>query len=318
MAKSLKQASMFGHTEVSYRTLPDKPSTVVVFVSGGIDSAATALWARRQYPNAPITVFHNFLEGMDWPHTDATIMRLAEHINAERVVYAQAVYALTGEKTPAGCNATELRRLHIVRDGQQWHGAAVAQDDSEMLTLLDFAQRARLGQPPTKKIRYCTSYQKSSPANRWLQMNKHLLGPNALILSGERAAESPGRSLLVPSEMRFEAKTGWNCFWHRPILDLKWHEVVGMTVQANPLLIHPGYFIQGETLAAMLDPERCERGRARLSCMRCIFSRQEHIETARQNAPEIMAPADAAIAAYEASTGYTWRQRDAPLRARTA
>ena len=317
MAKSLKQASMFGHAEVSYRTLPDQPSAVVVLVSGGIDSAATALWARRQYPNAPITVFHNFLAGMDWPHTDSTIMHLAEHINAQHVIYAQAVYALTGEKTPSGCNATTLRRLHIARDDQQWHGAAVAQDESEMLTLLDFAQRARNGQPPTKKIRYCTSYQKASPTNRWLQENKEALGTSAIILSGERAAESPGRSMLVPTEMRFEAKTGWNCLWHRPILDLKWHEVVGMTVQANPLLIHPGYFLQGETLAAMLDTERCERGRARLSCMRCIFSRDEHVETARQNAPEIMAPADAAITKYESETGFTWRQRDAPLRVKT-
>lgn len=316
MAKKLKQKMMFSVGEVACRTVPEHPSAIVMLVSGGIDSIATALWARQQYPNAHIYIFHNHLEGMDWPQTDTVITALADHIGNCSVIAVQAVYSLTGEQTPAGCNATRLRRLHVVRHNSKWFGPAVTQDESEMLTLLDFGLRARLGQPPTKKIRWCTSYQKQSPTNRWLQQNQHVLGSTALLLSGERAAESFSRSELVQTEMRFEAKTGWNILWHRPVLDKKWHEVVRMVVEANASLIHPGYFIQGETLTTMLDPDRCERGRARLSCMRCIFSRQEHIETARQNAPLIMAPADAAIAAFETEGGYRWEQRNAPLRVR--
>jgi len=59
----------------------------------------------------------------------------------------------------------------------------------------------------------------------------------------------------------------------------------------------------------MTDPIRDERGRARLSCVCCIFSHQQHIATALHNAPEVVGPAVQAIQHYEHATGYSWQQR---------
>lgn len=65
-------------------------------------------------------------------------------------------------------------------------------------------------------------------------------------------------------------------------------------------------------LDALLDPRRDETaGRARLSCVRCIFSSPKHVRTALRNAPQIVGPYDERIRQYEATTGYTWAQRGA-------
>jgi hypothetical protein len=72
---------------------------------------------------------------------------------------------------------------------------------------------------------------------------------------------------------------------------------------------HPGYFAQGETLASLLDPNRDEQARARLSCRVCIFSHQHHIQHALDTQSAMMLPAVQAIQDYEQATGYTWQQR---------
>ena len=75
--------------------------------------------------------------------------------------------------------------------------------------------------------------------------------------------------------------------------------------------VHPGYALQGEPVDALLDPDRDERGRARLSCVCCIFAQPRHIATALQQAPGLVAPFVRRVQAYEQATGYTWQQRGA-------
>ncbi len=94
---------------------------------------------------------------------------------------------------------------------------------------------------------------------------------------------------------------------HRNLI-LKLHEVVAKTTGAG-IPLHPAYALQGQTLSAMLDPQRDERGRARVSCRVCIFTHPAHIATALQNDPATMQPAVQAVQAWEQATGRTWQQR---------
>jgi hypothetical protein len=145
--------------------------------------------------------------------------------------------------------------------------------------------------------------------NAWLRQHRQALGDQAVLLSGERWLESAGRATLPRWQWRFGTTTIADVLWLRPIVDLRLHEVTQMSVEAG-VPIHPGYGIQGETLDTLLDPFRDEtKGRARLSCVRCIFSSPRHIHTALLSAPEIVGPYDERIRQYEAMTGYTWAQR---------
>ena len=287
---------------------PRTPTAVVVLISGGIDSVASAIWARKQWPDIPITLLHNYLT-LDWPQTPKVIEETQAAIGNATCVTIQAVYRLTGDPTPTGANGTTLVRLHNV----DADGPAVAADQGEITDLLDFMRQARNGMPPTSKIRYCTDYWKRRPTDVWLQQHREDLGKNAVLLSGERHAESPGRSRLPAYTWERCALKGdrrrasWHILWARPLIDWKLHEVTQLVVQANGP-VHPGYAIQGETLERMLDPERDERGRARLSCRVCIFSADRHIATACKNAPDVMTPVVDTIRQEEQRSGYTWRQ----------
>ena len=295
----------------------DNPSAVVVSVSGGLDSDYAALWARRKWPNKQIILWHAYLVQMDWDETLDHLRMLATALGNCHLVVCQAVYELNGTLTPSGCHGTSLRRCHIVQDGDVWYGPAADDDSEAILTLLEFARRARNGQPPTKNIRYCTDYFKIRLFNVWARMNRQLLGERAVLLSGERWAESAQRSRLSAWEWRdtislkpghAEWQNGWRLLWARPGIERALHEVAGAVIGAG-IEPHPGYFAQGETLASLLDPNRDERARARLSCRVCIFSQQHHIQHALDVQPAMMLPAVLAVKDYEASTGYSWQQR---------
>ena len=66
----------------------------------------------------------------------------------------------------------------------------------------------------------------------------------------------------------------------------------------------------------MLDRQRDERGRARLSCVCCIFSHRRHITAALTNAPELVQPYVDEVQQFEQDTDYSWQQRGPLLHAR--
>ena len=308
MNHSYHQLNWFDTPDPNHVPYPDAPSAVVVSISGGNDSVATAVWARRRWPASRIVLWHAFLTA-DWPQTDDVINDVAACIGNARRVTLQAVYELAGSTTLGGFQGTHLKRVQDVdRDGP-----AVAAP-GEIFTLLDFARQARNGRPPTAKLRWCTDYFKRRLCNWWLQENRMQLGPSAVLLSGERRAESTGRCRLPTHAWRCCLQPspgwpqGWRCLWARPLIDLRLHEVTRLVVEAGAP-IHPAYFLQGETLAGMLDPQRDERGRARLSCVCCMFSHQQHITAALTNAPELVRPVVDELQAFEQETGYSWQQR---------
>jgi hypothetical protein len=304
---------------------PDDPTTIIVSVSGGLDSDYAALWARRRWPKQQIFLWHAQLEQMDWPDTLAHLELLAAALGDCRLVICQAVYELNGTTTPRGCNGTTLRRVQLVRDGDTDHGVAADDDGAAILTLLDFARKARNGQPPTRAHRWCTSYFKARVFDTWARANRAMLGERSVLLSGERWAESEQRSHVLPWEWREDITlkaghrdwpNGWRMLWARPGIDQALHEVASSVIAAG-IEPHIGYFDQGETLASLLDPTRDERARARLSCRVCIFTHTQHIQRALSARPTVMGPAVQAIHDYERDTGYTWQQRG-PLAASCA
>lgn len=162
------------------------PTSIVVSVSGGLDSDRTALLMREQFPAHRLILWHAHLDRMDWPETASHLDRLAAFLgNTERVT-VQPVYELTGGKTPTGFWSTRLRRIHDVTAC----GPATDDDPAAITNLIDFAERARKGMPPTKRLRYCTAYFKTAPFDSWLAKNRSALGPRCLIATGERWAES--------------------------------------------------------------------------------------------------------------------------------
>jgi hypothetical protein len=299
---------------------PNDPSAIVVSVSGGLDSDYAALWARQRWPNHPLILWHAHLEQMDWPDTPAHLELLAAALGNCRLVICQAVYELNGTTTPGGCQGTTLRRVQLVRDGESYNGPASDDDPAVMLTLLDFARRARSGQPPTRAHRWCTSYFKTRLFDSWARANRAVLGEQSVLLSGERWAESEQRSQVLPWEWRDAISLqptqkpgaawprGWRMLWGRPGIALALYEVAEAVIAAG-IAPHIGYFDQGETLASLLDPNRDERARARLSCRCCIFSHAHHLQRALDARPEVMGPAIQAIQDYECETGYSWQQR---------
>lgn len=299
---------------------PADPTAIVVSVSGGLDSDYAAVWARRRWPDHPLILWHAHLAAMDWPDTPAHLDMLATTLGNCRLVICQGVYELNGDTTPAGCNGTSLRRIHLIRDGDIQGEAATDDDPRAILTLLDFARKARRGQPPTRAQRWCTSYFKTRIFDTWARANRAALGERSVLLSGERWAESEQRSRVRPWEWR-ESLTmqptikrgaawpqGWRMLWARPAIDLALHEVARAVI-ASGIAPHIGYYDQGETLSSLLDPRRDERSRARLSCRCCIFSQLRHIQHALATRPSVMGPAVQAIQDYERDTGYTWQQR---------
>lgn len=287
----------------------ENPTAIVVSVSGGLDSDLAALRMREAYPDRRIILWHALLAGMDWPETQSHLDQLAEHIGNTDRVTVQAVYELTGGKTPTGFHSTRLRRIQDVTAD----GPATDNDPAAITGLLDFAARARNGMPPTKKLRYCTAYFKTQLFNAWLVRNRTHLGQRAVLATGERHAESHDRARLPDWEWRGEIgrsanfPEGWKIPWIRPVLRLRFHQVASRVI-ASGIDPHPGYLAQGETRQSMQDPWRDERGRPRLSCVCCIFTRGEHLRRARSNAPDSVLEPIAAVQEFEKLTGRSWRQ----------
>lgn len=268
----------------------DYPTSIVCAVSSGVDSFATAITARQMWPDALIYLKHEHLPEMQWSFVDRELMHLARTIGNAQVVTTQVVYELTGESNVrSGLPKVRRRRLHTVRNGETYYGEAKDDDPNAILTLYDFFNKARGGQPPTASMRACTAYFKRSGADAWLNANAELLGPRTLFLSGERAAESDNRADLPDWEWRFLSKNSrgeWvprqrpaDVVWYRPVHKLKLHEVSRIVYDAGGRdLFSQAYWIQGETLEAMLDPQRDESGRARESCKICVFTHDKHIK----------------------------------------
>jgi 3'-phosphoadenosine 5'-phosphosulfate sulfotransferase (PAPS reductase)/FAD synthetase len=293
-----------------------EPTTVIASLSGGNDGFAAALVARARWPAVRFIAWHAHIAVLDWRQTREVFLRQAEALDAEPVIH-QAVYQLTGEQTATGMHKTRLFAIHDVLAC----GEATREEYGEdaILNLLEFGTRARRGNAPTSRLRWCTAYGKTALFNAYVRRNRADLGEQAVLISGERWAESDSRAKVPSWEWRDKVALkedneqwpdGWRMLWLRPTIAWRWHEVNALVHEAG-IGFHPGYYWQGETNESMLDPMRPEQGRARLSCRVCIFSTPQAMARAMQSAPEAFADAVGAVDAWEQETGKTWQQRGA-------
>ena len=285
-----------------------EPTSIWISVSGGIDSDAAAIWARQRWPHLPLVLWHAYLAEMDWPQTQDHLEHLAIALGNCRLMIRQAVYERSGGITPGGHASLRLRRSHDVDK----FGPATDSDSAAVKTLWDLVA-ARSNMPPTSGIRYCTKYLKGQLCDHDLRSHRNELGNRPILLSGERWAESSKRADVLHAEWRIPLQPsrrrpdGHAVLWMRPVVDLALYQVARMVLNAG-ISPHSGYELQGETLAAMLDPYRPERGRARLSCVTCIFSNQIHLQHAYNTAPDLIGQHIARVKSFEMATGYTWQQ----------
>lgn len=299
----------FRHPDTGTAELYADPTALIVSCSGGLDSDYVALWVRRMWPNYHMILLHFIVPGMDWSTTANHLQTVAGIIGNCTIVTLQAVHELTGAQTRSGMNSTRLRRVHDFADGP-----ITDDDDAVIKDLLDFTRRARLNNPPTKSIRFCTRYYKSLTSDAWCRQNRKVLGDRAILFSGERWAESTDRSDLPHWEERDigllpckEWPDGWRLIWVRPAIERILHEVAQVVYSAG-IPLNESYRAQGETWTTLLDPERDERGRARHSCVICIFSRPHHIAVALDNRPDLVADHLTSVHEFEQETGKSWQQ----------
>lgn len=145
---------------------------------------------------------------------------------------------------------------------------------------------------PDMKVRWCTSYLKTSMSDQWIRRNRSSLGERCLFITGERKEESPRRAKLPQVELhkttlKTERKGKFLCHWFRPCLPYS-KDVM---------------FEMGRKLK--LDPHPCYEFCSRCSCMFCVFMSNQHALANMLHYPE------KAIEWVEAEKkiGHTWKQK---------
>ena len=147
------------------------------------------------------------------------------------------------------------------------------------------------GKWPDMKVRWCTSYLKTSVTDKWIRSHRDLLGPRCLFLSGERRDESPSRAKLT--DLEYHSTTLWtqrkgdfSCHWYRPCLDFEKGKM----------------FEQGRLLK--LEPHYCYEYLGRCSCMACMFMPDAHAMENMKRHPEQIRPYVEA----EIKIAHTWKK----------
>ena len=295
--------------------------TIIVSASSGIDSFALMIRARQQWPNREIIVHHQHLAEA-W-ESDLHYLKLqCKAVGNCRLVASQGIYETTGEVLDSGAYGVRMAKIHTIYDNghiaepipptDDWlEGRPSVREGLQLTSLLDLAVVARFA-PPTNKIRYCTSYLKSSVFDAWF----HASGLKAtMFLTGERHSESSARSRLPEYCWRFNRNKN-DARWWRGIVDLAFHEALEMVLEYGPELIPESYGWQHNsgTVAGFIDeyrnPDKDERGRPRRSCQRCIYTTLRSTNNLRQHNPEASRKNDERTDRAEIVMGKTWRQSD--------
>lgn len=241
---------------------------IVVFFSGGKDSLACMLHLLEcGVPPERIHLHHHPVDGredeglMDWPVTEA---------------YCEAVAKAFGTPISHSWKVGGFLR-EMLRDNAPTAaisiptaaGQIVIGGDGPLGTRRMFPQvTASLSQ------RWCSSYTKADAGARWLNNDERFLHSRTLVITGERAQESPSRAAYVEfqahsTDRRNSPKLGRHVDQWRAIH--KWSEQqVWDIIKRWSVQCHPCY----------------EIGWSRGSCRFCIFSGKNHWASLRVIAPQ--------------------------------
>jgi 3'-phosphoadenosine 5'-phosphosulfate sulfotransferase (PAPS reductase)/FAD synthetase len=259
--------------------------TIIAF-SGGKDSLVCVLWAIKA--GCPrIELWHHDIDGaaqqgndqsrlMDWPVTKAYCRAVAEALNLpiyfswleggfeREMLRHQTFKAATWFETPEGLQSAGGGR------GKRNTRQKFPQVSGDL------------------SVRWCSAYLKIDVCAIAINNQDRFNHSKTLVLSGERAAESPQRARYKSFEPdrsdNRDGKSGRHVDRYRPIHQWSDEEVWAI-VEEFCITPHPAY----------------QLGWGRLSCLSCIFGSANQWATIRQIAPEHFER----IARYEEQFGVT-------------
>lgn len=166
----------------------------IVGFSGGIDSAATAVWVLNRYPKEDVILMNSDAGGNEHPLTTAYCHWWSENVHP--VVFVSAIVADLGNRgTREG--ATKERRQRY--------------NDNDKMTFDILAEIK--GRFPSRKCQFCTEHLKLMPQQRWIREN--LKGQEFRRYAGVRRDESVARSKKKPVEW----DDVYGCELYHPIVD---------------------------------------------------------------------------------------------------
>jgi 3'-phosphoadenosine 5'-phosphosulfate sulfotransferase (PAPS reductase)/FAD synthetase len=261
---------------------------IIVAFSGGKDSTACILHLLSQgVPAGKIEVWHHLVDGregstlMDWPITESYVKKFAAHFGLK----------LCFSWKHGGFEKEMLRENSLTSPISFYDGEGnvktVGGVRGKKSTRRKFPQVSG-----DLRVRWCTSYLKIDVCTAAIINQERFLNKKTLLVSGERAAESPRRATYKEFEMdRADNRGGKRISRHvdrwRPVL--KWSESdVWDIIKRFGIIPHPAYRV----------------GFGRVSCMTCIFGSDNQWATVKKINPL----AFSRISGYEKKFGVTIRR----------
>lgn len=259
----------------------DEYDTIIVAFSGGKDSTACLLYLMEQGHKDKIELWHHLIDGapgspnlMDWPETEEYCRRFAEEFDIP----------LYFSWRNGGFQREMLRDEQStapVSWEQPGGTVGVSGGRGRKNTRLMFPQVSA-----DLRVRWCSAYLKIDVMSMAINNQERFNNSKTLIVTGERAQESPNRSRYKKfEEHRCNAPTKGRIVHHwRPIH--YWDEAkVWSIMEHYKVNAHPAYWL----------------GWGRLSCMTCIFGDADQWASAQHLYPDMVEN----IARYEEQFGKT-------------
>lgn len=265
----------------------DSYSNILVMFSGGKDSLACVLHLlERGVPREKIELWHHLVDGregselMDWPCTEGYCRAIAKHLGLP--IYFS--WKEGGFEREMLREATPTAPIHF--ETPSWRGVAGG-NSSSVGTRKQFPQVSA-----DLSVRWCSAYLKIDVASTAIRNQDRFRDARTLVVTGERAQESPSRAMYRRFEAhRSDRRRGKRIRRHvdhwRPIH--RWRErKVWQIIERWSLLPHPAYRL----------------GWGRVSCAACIFGNAQQWASLKAVNPSQFER----IAQYEESFGKTIRK----------
>lgn len=248
--------------------------TVIVTFSGGKDSLASLIrtlelakeQGRDLVADNAVELWHEDVDSpesgqfMDWPVT-------AAYVNAVGEAFGIPVYF----QWKVGGYKRELLKKDERTEATKWQepGGKIGVAGGE---------RGKIGTrrmfpqvSPDLRVRWCSAYLKIDPCSKAIANQERFMGKRTLVVSGERAEESPGRAryeVFEPDRTNLESGRRRVDRW-RPVHHWTTAQVWEAIRRAG-VVAHPAY----------------RAGFGRVSCAFCIFASEDQLATARELMPE--------------------------------
>jgi len=261
----------------------------IVAFSGGKDSLACVLdLLDRGVPKEKIELWHHCIDGregstlMDWPVTEDYCKKVADALGL-KIFFSWKVGGFEREMLRENARTAPTSFEKLNDDNIIECGLAGGTRGKES-TRRKFPQMSA-----SLSTRWCSAYLKIDVCTAAINNQERFLNKRTLVITGERAEESPARANYKTFEPdRSDNRDGKRVVRHvdhlRPVHSWTEREVWDI-IEKYKILAHPAYRL----------------GWARLSCMTCIFGSKNQWASVKKIAREKIEK----IAAYENEFGFT-------------